>query len=252
MNLMLALCDDDNSIHSTIESFVKKFQLHHDINLELVHYFDGEDLFSAYADGRRFDALLMDIEFPSSNGIDIIHRIHREYCRHITTIILTSYPQYMRSSFSIHPFDFLDKPLDYETFEKRLLSVIEYTLSDEHKIALTNDDGDTFFVSVRDIIYITSGQKLSFKNQIVFFTKEGRYRLRALLSDVPQIINAQYFYSSQRGVYINLYSVHHLDAERLSIVLTDGTSVPISKRKINDFKITYNRFLLSGCPQADK
>lgn len=245
MILNLAICDDNSTIHDSLTDYISRFHLLHDTDLHATHYYSGDDLQNAYRNGDTFDLVIMDIELPGANGIDIIYQIQRElHCR-ITTIFLTGHPHYMRNSFSVHPYNFLDKPLEYEVFEKQIVSFLEQLAGDIDRLALLDISGNTHFVSVKDIFYIEGGRKYAYKNQIVFFTQNEMYHLRNRLSNLPDILKYHIFYQTNRGTYVNMLHISYLESETSTIVLTNGARLKFTKRKLNDFKLRYNHFLLN-------
>lgn len=241
MILYIAVCDDDQTTHDAIKSVAATFQIKYDIDLVISHYFNGSELIEAYKTGRCFDVIFMDIEFPNENGIEVIQTIRKYYKRLITTIFLTSYPKYMQDSFSVHAYNFISKPISYNTFEEQILSITEDNFTDETKIMLLDSDNNAYYINVNDILYIKSGQKFSYKNQLVFFTKNQMFHLRVKIEELPEIKKTNLFFSPNRGIFVNMMHINHL--EHSDIVLNNGTRLNIAHSKLKEFKAIYNKYL---------
>lgn len=244
MRLHIAVCDDEQAIHTSIQSVAISFQMKHNIDLDISYFFTGQELITAYQSGKNYDIIFMDIEFPEENGIDTIQAIRKNYKRLLNTVFLTNYPQYMQDSFRVHAYNFLSKPISYVAFEEQILSIIADYFADETKITLLDANNNRFFININDILYIKSGQKFSYKNQLVFFTKDQMFHLRSKLDDIPELKQANIFCSINRGVYVNMMQINHLSATTL--VLNNGTKLEVAFSKLKEFKITYNKYLSAG------
>ncbi len=59
-------------------------------------------------DGEYYDILLLDIEMPGLNGIELTNKV-KKYLPDAITIFVTSYEQYVYKSFEVQPYRFIPK-----------------------------------------------------------------------------------------------------------------------------------------------
>ena len=69
------------------------------------------------------DVLLIDIEMPVMNGIDVLKQIGGR--APLSTIFVTAYPEYAVDAFELHALDYLTKPVKPERLRKALARVRE-------------------------------------------------------------------------------------------------------------------------------
>ena len=70
--------------------------------------------------------VLLDMEMPDMNGIEIAEKIRELVSREVLITFLTSYPEYMQKSFGVQAFQYLLKPITYDVFKKEIIRTIQY------------------------------------------------------------------------------------------------------------------------------
>ena len=99
--------------------------------------------------------VLLDMEMPDMNGIEIAEKIRELVSREVLITFLTSYPEYMQKSFGVQAFQYLLKPITYDVFKKEIIRTIQYIEKDNASILVT--DGDTGYetaVRLKNIVAI--------------------------------------------------------------------------------------------------
>ena len=105
MKLNIAICDDENYILTHTTSLIDIYQFQHlDTNLSVDCYTSGEALLKAYTQSRQYHIILLDIEMTGLNGIETARKIRNEIDRNVIIVFISSYPEYMQESFSVHPY----------------------------------------------------------------------------------------------------------------------------------------------------
>lgn len=117
MNLRFAYCDDDKSLGDQVKEYVNRLQMQIDAEIEFQYYQDPEELLDAVQE-KHLDLVWLDVEMEDTNGLKVARKI-RQWREDVLIVFISSYPEYMRDSFQVQPFDFLEKPLEYDTFRKK-------------------------------------------------------------------------------------------------------------------------------------
>jgi two-component system, LytTR family, response regulator len=190
------------------------------------------------------DILFLDIEMPHLSGIDLAEMIQH----HTTNIVFTTaYDQYAIKAIRLSALDYLLKPVDHEELGKviekiKLQESINYkgqikNLQDAKKTKLLNK------IALKD----TSGFTLVAFNDIVFIKGESNYSdfklsngntilVSKTLSAIEEILDMEIFFRIHKSYIINLqYVASFKKADGGDLIMTDGTSIPISRNKKDEF-----------------
>lgn len=231
-----AICDDstDDLDKLSGDLSTSSFQLEHDFQIS--KFTTGDDLIASLNKKAMYDAIFLDIELSNENGIEIARKIKERYNRDILIIFVSSYPQYMHDSFSVHPFYFLQKPYDVSDLKNVLNDVIS-TLANTHQMfSLIDTDLTQYSVRLKDIYYIEIFD--SKKNRILFHLEDKTINAKGTISYWNDALENHAFSLCNRTTLINMYHLHFIDGD--SAYLTNGAKIEISKRCK---KKLINRFL---------
>ncbi|MDO4166655.1 MAG: response regulator, partial [Eubacteriales bacterium] len=111
MTLKVAICDNDpNTLHLLTE-ILWKFQIATDHNLIIDNYPNGQQLLNSYLKPGCYHILFLDVEMPIRNGIDTAKEIRKLHDKMVIIVFISNHLEYIQDSLSVHPFDYLQKPL---------------------------------------------------------------------------------------------------------------------------------------------
>lgn len=184
-----------------------------------------------YECDQHFDAVILDIEMEAPNGFEIALRMARQES-HPIIIFATNSAAYAVQGYGL-ALRYLLKPLTGPAITEAL-DAVQQQLS-ANRIALVLD-GQTRVLNIHDIRYAeVSGHRITIhttSDTIVF-----RGTLRELLSKLPDC----FFYPIHQSYTVNL--LHVQSVSRDGVRLTDGTSLPLSRRRQLEFTDAFHRFL---------
>ena len=117
--MRIAICDDSKEQLALLEDVVEKLGIK---NAEIDCFYNGDSLLSHLIKKEDFyyQIYLLDIEMPGMNGLEVAKEI-RTMDKRAVIIFITSYSDYVFSSFEVQPFRFVNKPVNYEKIELRTL-----------------------------------------------------------------------------------------------------------------------------------
>lgn len=114
MKMRIAAIDDEAHALERFERMVSEFK-----NVELCGLFEtGEQLLS-YIKEKSLDAVFLDIEMPSVNGLELAEQI-QNLCENIDIIFVTAFNQYAVEAFEMQALDYIMKPLSETRLEKTI------------------------------------------------------------------------------------------------------------------------------------
>ena len=173
MTLFIAICDDEKNISAELDGMLIDILDKLNIKYEIDIYFSGEELCKAMGTWAFYNLIFLDIEFAQStiNGIETGKFIREDRNNNIVSIIYMSWEmKYSMQLFSIRPFDFMIKPLEYSTVENAVKKYVEiaelWTWDFTYKVA-----HDTYKVPIKEIVYLKSD-----KRKIILHLANGETR----------------------------------------------------------------------------
>ena len=119
--LRVAVVDDEQYWLDSIDENISRYSRNCEIEIITEKFLSCEDLLAEYLKGGRFDIIFLDIEFGNDeiktmSGIDFGRKFRDIYKDDNTAIVfVTSYKEYAFDAIKIRPFNYLEKPVTYES-----------------------------------------------------------------------------------------------------------------------------------------
>lgn len=218
----IAVCDDDvalcEELARTLEAAGPELPGPYTVDV----YYTGEALEDRWKRQGPYDLVILDIEFPSLNGIELGRIIRKELDGEGAQLLYISAKQsYAMELFENRPLHFLVKPLDRD----KLLAAVRYAmeLSRRRSALFTCTVGKEHFrVPCRDILYFESANK-----KVTLTTLRGRTTFTGKLSDTARAVPPELFAPIHKSYLVNLEYVSQFTYD--SVTMVDGTALPISQ-----------------------
>lgn len=233
MNINIALCDDDPVFVQETEQLLLPyiFNSRHEIHLD--KFLNGDDLIRHLISGVTYDIYLLDIEIADANGIDVAREINKTTDKEPYIIFISNYPEYMQDSFAVHPYYYLQKPIEQSV----ITSIFDEIIGKEEKryLSITILDTEGFEeipINIMNILCIeTTDAKLK---RLKFHFFEKSIIVRGTISEWTAKLNDYPFFLCYKGILVNVYHIHYIKDTR--VVLKNGEDFPISRKYINQIK----------------
>ncbi|MCR4839698.1 MAG: LytTR family DNA-binding domain-containing protein [Eubacterium sp.] len=227
MNLNIAICDDDHEDAKRLSDFLTRYSFQMEIDFNISLFKDRNDLMGKINPAYTFpyQLVFLDIEMPGESGINLAHELNQIIPDDTLLVFVSSYPEYMSDSFSVHPFDFLQKPITYDKIMNLLSEVRKRLAKRQRQLMIVSKDALSVSLLAEDILYVQS--KNSKSQELIVYTKTDVYQRHGTLSDM-ETTYPDLFFPLNRSILVNLLHVHYLTDS--SVILHNGTELPVSVR----------------------
>lgn len=228
MQLNIAICDDEPACSRMLQQFLTTYSMDNSLDIHVDLYPDGESLLAYYQNTRHttYQLLLLDIEMPGMNGIQAAGQIRKTIDSNVIIVFISNYPEYMHDSFSVHPYHFLQKPIDASAIHT-LMDDIMLDYQHSHSLLSIIDGTDReYTIQIRDIYYIECVN--SKKKRLTFHMPDSSIETKGILSVWENQLSPYGFALCSRTILVNLSHIHYIQEN--VIVLDNGNTIPVSKR----------------------
>lgn len=233
--LHIAVCDDDTVILSKVDELARVFFRTHCVDCKIQAYQSSENLLYDLQDGINYDLLLLDIEMPGIDGMDLA-KVIRDTMPAAKIIFITSHLEYAITAYEFSVFRYIPK----NVIDEKLPPALE----DYYKLYRL-ERNEFYTVEIKNHV-----EQLPYR-EILYILKEGKYAIfhltggktqsvRKTLSQVFEEISKEYFYFADRGCIVNLANVVGIDDT--GILFLDNQRITISKANIPELKTTMLHF----------
>ena len=220
----IAICDDEQSLLSANRAVVENFLQEKRELATIEEYGNGEFLLADIQEGSYFDLILLDIEMPEKDGMELAPQI-KQYLPNVLIMFVTSHLKYAIDSFALSIFRYIPK----QELKPRLYQALE----DAFNYIRLEENG------VYTIQTQTRMEKVLLKN-ILYIQKSGKNSVRKSLSQVYEEINRREFFYIDRGCIVNI--IHIMQVKNGEVILKNGESLPISRSHIQSTKELINSY----------
>lgn len=219
MKLKIAICDDEQNQIEYLSGVVSDWARKNRHIVEVKCYPSAKSFLFDYSEEKDFDILLLDIEMPEMNGVELAKTVRKENST-IQIVFITGYYEYFSDGFDVSALHYLIKPAD----ERKLLPVLDRAVSNlnyRQRAVLLTSPGGGVKVSLADICYVESENV-----HVAVHTTSGVYHSRISLAKFAEQLD-ETFIKVHRSYIVGLKYVKRIS--RTDITMLNGDIVPISR-----------------------
>lgn len=236
--LNLAVCDDNEKDLGFIKTNINKFSIENNIDFK-TNYFKSINSFNSFLSNTELLGIILifDVQLGSKNGINEATKLREKYGAKIQSVIfVSSYPDFVFSSFQAHPDAYLCKPIEYNNFNKTLLKTMKNVISgiSEQKNILIKDalNSDTQVIPENQIISIQVAD--SYERLVHIYTSSKTVITHNRLNNLYQKLDKKYFFQLSRSIIINLKWINLVNKDYVKMNGNNESvlSIPKFKKKV--------------------
>ncbi len=238
---MLRTCivDDEKKGRDSLQNLLEQYCS----NIEIVGQADSVESAFELINQQKPDLIFLDIEMPHGSGFELLKRFEKINFR---TIFVTAHKHYAIKAIRFAALDYLLKPVDVDELIEAVNSIGENNSPNNQsnyggllenlssakpgKIAVPDKEG-VVFIDPQDIIRCEADGAYT---QI--FTATDKYTATKNIKEYEQLLADFGFFRAHHSHLINLKQVKRFSkTEGYFALMSDGTSVEVSRRKKDQF-----------------
>jgi len=204
---------------------------------------------------RQFDALFLDVRMPDLSGLELAGVLDR-FANPPAVVFVSAYEDGAVRAFEVHALDYLMKPVSRKRIEEAVLRVAEASAGRQPPepslasadasepredaahdpfVAVAQGPGQgTRIISLPAILYVQARG-----DYVRIVTDDGRFLQRDTLAEVERRWTPHGFHRVHRAYIVNLRRAVEVRPDHggtASIVLADGSSIPVARRHVADLR----------------
>ncbi|MBI3141400.1 MAG: response regulator transcription factor [Bacteroidetes bacterium] len=242
------IIDDEKRSRESLAALVQEYCAEVEVLAHAEGVTDGLDAIGVH----KPNLLFLDIELQDGTGFDLLEKAGNNQFHVIFT---TAFENYALRALKMSAVDYLLKPIDPAELTKAVAKARERLAAQQHgrnfeillqniqagggkhKIALPSSDGLTF-VNVSDIIRCEAdGSYTHF-----FFKEHKKILVSKKIKEYEELLSPYQFVRVHHSHLVNLNEVaKYVRGDGGYVVMSDGQTVYVSKRKKDDFMSALNK-----------
>lgn len=218
MFLNIAICDDDSAVSEYLEHEVSAWADRAGNAWKISSFPSAEAFLFDYSENKSVDVLLLDIEMPGMNGMELARHL-RDAKAALQIIFITGYSDYIFEGYDVSALHYLMKPVSRD----KLWSVLDRAaalLERSEKKIILEGSGTSSLVPISEIRYIEV-----IGNYVTVYA-DRQYTVKATLASIESQLD-EAFFRAGRSYIINLDRVRR--AAKKEVTLTTGELVPLAR-----------------------
>ena len=222
------IVDDEEHCRSALERAITQYCPH----LKIIASVESVDTALPLMVTKRPQLVFLDVEMPEEDGFQLLQQLKPF---NIPVIFTTAHERYALPALKQQALDYLLKPIEPRELVTAVnkLEYPEHIMDNNSKIALPTLKG-LCFVSVDDIIRCEADG--AYTN---FILTEGTLLVSRNIGAVEALLQHHRFFRTHKSHLVNLRHVkEYIRGKGGTLIMSDHSSVEVSKRKREDFLIT--------------
>lgn len=232
MGYKAAAIEDESETREEIRRMIKHYSEKRGVVLDVSYFPDASSFFQ---DGRSdFDVIFLDIQMPGMNGMEAA-RLIRAQNENVLLVFVTNMVQYAVEGYEVHAYDFILKPLTFESFSMkldRILNKLNHT-SDDAFLTLSSKGCDRR-VRIADILYVEVSN-----HDLIFYLLGQTFRIRGTMKETEQQLERHHFVRCNSCYLVNLRHVRQFSG---NTVMVGDHELRVSQTKKQSFLCAFAKY----------
>jgi len=235
--LNIAVCDDESAAVTIITDVLKDCFDARGLQAEITSYTDAQTLLEVIRAGTYYDVLLLDINMPRLDGIELGTKLH-DLMQDTLLIYVSGREERVFDSFKAKPFRFVRKNVFPQEWPG-VMDDVELELKRRRTSRLVFMSGaQEIILKAEEIIYAEALRKKQ-----LLHTVRGNLDLTDSFESVVEQLDGLGFIRIHRSYVVNHRFIYSLN--RTEVELDDGTLLPIGRSKHAAVQQEFHRLVLS-------
>jgi DNA-binding LytR/AlgR family response regulator len=200
----------------------------------------AEEALLALSGAAAIDAVFLDVRMPGLDGLELA-RVLRRFERPPALVFVSAFGRFAVDAFEVAALDYLVKPVSRRRLDEAIDRVARAAAAPapgdadrEEMVPVDAPRGGTRLLARSSILYLRAHG-----DYVRVASTEGRFLVRARLSELEERWERHGFVRVHRGFVVNLRRAVEV-RPRLNgtavLVMTDGAEVPIARRQVGELR----------------
>lgn len=232
-----AICDDEQASLDYLSIGIRKSleKKGHWVNISC--FLGAAALLNTPNYASRFDLYFLDIDMPAVNGIVLADKINREATGCIAIVYISNREDMVFSALKTRPLRFIRKRFFHEEIDETVDAILAQMQNQRDDVLTFETDEGMRALRRQDILYIES-----FNKRQKIYALQGEYSINATLDFLEAQMQGKGFLKIHRSYLVNLQHISLIEKE--SVLLDQGGRVPMSRRRREEIKQQFQRWLM--------
>ncbi|WP_100488817.1 LytR/AlgR family response regulator transcription factor [Sporolactobacillus pectinivorans] len=220
--MKIAVCDDDKTQRDYLASLVHKWAEQSDGHTVVETFASAQRFLFSWQADKSYDALLLDIQMPGLNGMDLARTI-RQSDEWLAIIFITGYSDYMNEGYEVSALHYLIKPVK----EEKLFSCLDRAskrMKIEPKMLLFESESEMIRIRQDEIICAEA-----FAHSVEITTVTQRYKINLNIAQLERALEPALFFRPHRSYLVGLNYIRRFGKNEM--ILDNGLLIPVSRRR---------------------
>lgn len=227
--LKIAVLDDQELYLNSIEVITRNCMLEQGISYEIFTYNSPEDLLYDIEEDNKYDMYLLDVELPTTSGLEVARKIREKYYEPII-IYITNYVEYAVEGYEANAYRYIPKKMLEQKLPEAYASIYPSIENKKKEFYIIEKNHKLERIAYEDIYYIKKDEKY-----ILLVHKHGISRDRKTIAEfIESVKSYDSFIGVDRSYVVNV--LHVMSLKNQQIILRNGDVIPISKPKLSYVK----------------
>lgn len=228
----LAMCDDNSRALTAFSNAMENIFAECGAKA-VIDTFSSSKALESRLKAKRYDAVFLDIEMPVIDGITLGKNLRRvKDATHI--IYLSGKEERVFETFETHPFGFIRKSNFLKDGTEIVKSFISTSGRKNEIIEIKTHTNDIVSINPASVVYI---ENIKDCQNFFFSEKTQPLKLKSTMDRLEDQLSPYGFIRIHQGYIVNYLSILRID--NTVVTLTNGASVPISRRKLRETRIKF-------------
>ncbi len=227
----IALIEDEQNEYEVFVRFAKRIEQETSTEIEISYFPDALKFISSYE--FQYDAVFMDIELPSINGMKASHEL-RKLDEKVPLIFVTNLSQFAIEGYSVNALDYILKPLNYHSLLGIILKLKKILSNNSDSYLIIKEKDEVIKLKTDEILY------LEVSNHFVSVVlKEKRYRFWGTLKSYQERLPKTFVLCNQ----CYLVNLKHVKGIKDGYALLENEKLLVSRNRKKAFLNALSEYL---------